>query len=84
MPLVSNVPKLAADGKLQLDALLKATDDSRKLPAMYWGATTIDGPIYFNCAGDKNYFNPAEGKVTEDTCETSIGRQGRQDANRVQ
>jgi len=68
MPNVTKTPKLTADGKAQLDALLKEVDDAHTLPAMYWGATTVDGPIYYNCAGDKDYFKPEEGKVTEDTC----------------
>jgi hypothetical protein len=69
MPSATKVPKLAADGKAQLDALLAEVDGAHTLPAMYWGATTADGPIYFNCAGDKDYFDASKGKVTEDTRE---------------
>jgi len=60
-------PKLDASGKAALDTLLKDTVESRNVPATYFGATTADGELYFNCAGERVFGEPDKGMVNEDT-----------------
>jgi hypothetical protein len=62
-------PKLSAKGAAALDELLKTSVEGRTVPATYFGATTADGPLYFNCAGERVFGEPDKGEVTEGTSE---------------
>jgi hypothetical protein len=62
-----SLPKLSAKGSAALDDLLKTSVGGRTVPATYFGATTADGPLYFNCAGERVFGEPDKGEVTEHT-----------------
>lgn len=62
-------PTLSAQGKERLDALLTSASASGKWPALFFGATTADGEIYFNCKGDRVHTDPSKGQVDDKTSE---------------
>ncbi|RSH84255.1 uncharacterized protein EHS24_005768 [Apiotrichum porosum] len=66
-PTRGTVPRLTPEGKARLDELVKRQVAESGLPALFFGATTADGEIYFNCGGDKVVNKPELGQVDEDT-----------------
>ncbi|KLT44390.1 beta-lactamase/transpeptidase-like protein [Cutaneotrichosporon oleaginosum] len=64
---VTPKPHLSAEGKAKLDALLDAKVAEKKIPAIFFGASTADGEIYYNAKGDKVHGEPDKGQVDENT-----------------
>lgn len=59
-------PLVTPAGRAALDDLLEREVASRDIPATFFGVTNADEEIYWACAGDKEYGNPAE-QVTDQT-----------------
>lgn len=59
--------QLSPTGKSKLDALLAEQVKNAGLPALFYGLTTAQGDIYFNCAGLKNQGDPSGGQVDDKT-----------------
>lgn len=62
-------PTLSAAGTKLLDDLLADQVKNANLPALFYGISTAEGDIYFNCAGKKNEAKPEEGEVNDKTSE---------------
>lgn len=54
-----------------LDEFLQRTVDSRRVPAMFIGATNAEGEIYYNNAGERVFGDQEKGVVDEDTSEST-------------
>jgi hypothetical protein len=67
------MPALSPAGKAKLDALLADQGVNADLPGLFYGITTADGEIYFNCAGRKNQADPSEGEIDDKTSELLWG-----------
>jgi hypothetical protein len=63
-------PTLNEAGKQSLSKLLNDTVNANKTPAVFLGATTAEGPLYLDCAGDIVCGSPDSGKVDLDTSES--------------
>jgi hypothetical protein len=53
--------------KRGISKLLNDTVDANLTPAVFLGATTAEGPLYLDCAGDIVCGSPDSGKVDLDT-----------------
>ncbi|WOO82477.1 Acyltransferase LovD [Vanrija pseudolonga] len=60
-------PTISPRGKAALDDALVAAVADPLIPAQFWGVTTAQGPIYFNCGGERVLHEPEKGVVNEDT-----------------
>ncbi|WWC64310.1 uncharacterized protein I303_106920 [Kwoniella dejecticola CBS 10117] len=61
------VPKLKTGAKEKIDRLLHEVVSKRQVPAVVYGATNVEGPIYLNQDGDVYFDDPSRGKIDEDT-----------------
>ena len=52
-----------------LDRFLKETVEGRNVPAIFIGATTADGEVYYNEGGERIFGEPEKGQVDENTSE---------------
>jgi hypothetical protein len=64
---VTPKPRISAEGKAKLDALLAEKVAEAKIPAIFFGASNADGELYFDYKGDKVLGEPDKGPVTLDT-----------------
>lgn len=62
-------PTISQRGKAALDDALAAAVADPLLPALFWGVTTAQGPIYYNCGGERVLHESEKGSVNEDTSE---------------
>lgn len=62
-------PRLSAEGKKKLDALLQEKVAAKTIPAFFWGATNADEELYYNVGGDKVLGEPDKGQVDLDMSE---------------
>lgn len=56
-------PKLDAQGIDALRTLMKKVVEDGKTPAVFVGGTDAAAPLFLDCAGDKVYGSPEDGKV---------------------
>lgn len=66
---MSKLPSLKPEGKDVLDQHLKKYVESKKIPAVFYGATNAAETIYFNQMGDVHFGDPSKGQVNENTSE---------------
>lgn len=66
---VSQTPKISQKGKELLDAKLAEAVNDPLQPAQFFGVTSAEGPLYYNCGGDLVLGEPDKGQVNEDTSE---------------
>ncbi|KAF9483313.1 beta-lactamase/transpeptidase-like protein [Pholiota conissans] len=59
--------QLTDSGKKALDDVVAKLAGEHKLPGFAIGATTADGEIYFNCAGNKVFGDAASAELNPDT-----------------
>lgn len=62
-------PAVSAKGKIALDELLAERVDSGLIPPTTFGATSVDGPIYFATRGERVLGEPEKGDVDDKTSE---------------
>ncbi|KAF8147909.1 beta-lactamase/transpeptidase-like protein [Mycena galopus ATCC 62051] len=60
-------PTFSATQKDVLDRILSDAVSSKATPALFFGATTADGPIYMHQAGTKFIDDPTSDPINEDT-----------------
>ncbi|KAJ6562020.1 beta-lactamase/transpeptidase-like protein [Mycena capillaripes] len=60
-------PSLSAAQKAAFDRILDNAVASKSTPALFFGVTTADGPIYTRTAGTKFVDDPASEPINEDT-----------------
>lgn len=63
-------PRLSAEGKAALDALLAKAVAGRTVPALHFAATTKDGVLYAGQAGERVFGEPDKGQVNAETSES--------------
>jgi hypothetical protein len=64
---MSLLPTITSEGRAQIDSFLSSVVGSRRVPAMFVGATNAQEEIYWSCAGDKVFGDPSQGEVNSDT-----------------
>lgn len=64
---MSSLPTITSEGCAKIDSFLGSVVDSRRVPAMFLGATNAQEEIYWSCAGDKVFGDPSQGEVNSDT-----------------
>lgn len=70
-PAAGKTPRLSAEGKAALDALLAKAVATRTVPALHFAATTKDGVLYAGQAGERVFGEPEKGPVDEQTSEST-------------
>ncbi|KAH9474873.1 Acyltransferase calJ [Psilocybe cubensis] len=59
--------KLTESGKQALDNLFARASQEKKIPGFVFGASNLDGEIYFNATGFKVIDDPNSGEITPDS-----------------
>ncbi|KAJ7745677.1 beta-lactamase/transpeptidase-like protein [Mycena metata] len=60
-------PTLSPTSKEAIDRMLAEAVFSKSMPALFFGVTTAEGPIYMHTEGTKLVDDPASGAIDEDT-----------------
>ncbi|KAJ7018822.1 beta-lactamase/transpeptidase-like protein [Mycena alexandri] len=60
-------PTLSTTSKEAIDRMLAEAVSSKSMPALFFGVTTAEGPIYMQTEGTKLVDDPASGAIDEDT-----------------
>lgn len=74
MTVTAHQPAVSAKGKAALDEVLAQHVASGKIPAVTFGATTADGPIYFAAKGERVLGEPDKGEIDDKTSECLCAR----------
>ncbi|KAF7354275.1 hypothetical protein MVEN_01115600 [Mycena venus] len=65
--MASSSPSLSASQKAAIDRILSEAVSSNSTPALFFGVTTADGPIYMHTEGKKVVNDPTSEPIDEDT-----------------
>ncbi|KAF7354274.1 hypothetical protein MVEN_01115500 [Mycena venus] len=65
--MASSSPSLSASQKAAIDRILSEAVSSNSTPALFFGVTTADGPIYMHTEGKKVVDDPTSEPIDEDT-----------------
>jgi hypothetical protein len=68
---MSALPTLTSEGRKNIDSFLEETVESRRVPAVFFGATNAKEEIYFNQAGEKAFGDASQGDIGPDTSEST-------------
>lgn len=64
-------PILSDKGTQAIDGLISSLVRDGHVPALYLGATSKDGELYWGRGGNRMWGQPAEGLVSDDTSQSS-------------